>query len=336
VGVFLGYGIPGIVALLVVFRWLALAIFCFLCIRLFQPLKVTPRFRFTYLRDLASFGTWVTVSSIAGPLLVYMDRFMIGTLLTMTFVAYYSAPYEIVSRFMIVPSSLVATLFPAFSTLTGSNEQTKQKNILVRSLKYLFLVAAPFVILMVFFAKDILTIWLGTEYAQQSTLVFQILFVGMFLNSLASLPHSLIQGIGRPDIPAKFHLLELVPYVGIAWFLIGKYAIVGAALAWTFRVALDGFLLWAAAWKLIRIPQRLIVNTGLLGDTITLVWLAGALKMITLSDNSLSIQVTLAAVIMLLFALFVWCYSLNSNERKDFKLTFRQLLNKKPRFESAK
>jgi O-antigen/teichoic acid export membrane protein len=327
IGVFLGYGLPGIVALLVTFRWLALAILCFLYIRLFSPWKVPSRFRLADLRILVSFGVWVTVSSIIGPVLVYLDRFIIGILQTMTAVAHYSAPYEMVVRLIIIPSSIVATLFPAFSALIGANEQSKNKEILVRSSKYLFLVTAPIVALMIFFAEDILTVWLGKEFAQRSTLVFQILSIGVLFNSLAYLPHSLIQAMGRPDVPAKFHLIELVLYVGLAWFLIGKFAVVGAALAWTLRVALDGFLLWAAAWKFIRVPDYVFVTNGMLGGAISLVGLAGAFLMISFSDNSLTMQAILASVALILFALTVWYFALDAEERRTFKLALSELLN---------
>ena len=53
-------------------------------------------------RELLSFGSWVTISNIVGPLMIYFDRFVIGALLTMTAVAYYTTPFDVVTRFTII------------------------------------------------------------------------------------------------------------------------------------------------------------------------------------------------------------------------------------------
>src|SRR5262249_6635199 len=95
-------------------------------------------------------------------------------------------------------------------------------------------------------APEGLTLWLGPEFAAQSTFVMQCLAVGVFLNGLAQVPSALTQGVGRPDLTFKLHLLELAPYLAIAMYLIRTRGIEGAALAWTARTALDFVLFfWA-------------------------------------------------------------------------------------------
>ena len=48
-------------------------------------------------------------------------------------------------------------------------------------------------------------------------------------------------------MPAKFHVLKLLPYIGILWVLIDLLGVPGAAWAWDLRVLADALLLfWAA------------------------------------------------------------------------------------------
>ena len=47
---------------------------------------------------LLRFGGWMTVSNIVGPLMVTLDRFLIGALISVSAVAYYATPYEVVSQ----------------------------------------------------------------------------------------------------------------------------------------------------------------------------------------------------------------------------------------------
>ena len=64
--------------------------------------------------------------------------------------------------------------------------------------------------------------WLGADFARQSTRVMQWLALGVLLNGLAQVPSALMQGVGRPDLTAKLHLVELPPYLLAAWHLIGR------------------------------------------------------------------------------------------------------------------
>ena len=78
---------------------------------------------------------------------------------------------------------------------------------------------------------------------ENSTLVLQILAAGVLVNSLALIPFTYIQGVGRPDVTAKFHLVEAPFYLLLLWFGVQHFGIVGAATAWTIRVSVDGILL---------------------------------------------------------------------------------------------
>ncbi len=46
------------------------------------------------------------MSNIVGPNMLYFGRFVIGALMTMTAVAYYTTPYEVVVNLAIVPDAL--------------------------------------------------------------------------------------------------------------------------------------------------------------------------------------------------------------------------------------
>lgn len=103
--------------------------------------------------------------------------------------------------------------------------------------------------LIVTLAHEGLDLWLGAEFAQNSTRVLQWLVVGRFINGLAQIPFALIQSAGRPDLTAKLHFIELPFYLLIVWWLIGAYGIEGAAVAWVARVAVDTLILFGIAHR---------------------------------------------------------------------------------------
>jgi Na+-driven multidrug efflux pump len=67
--------------------------------------------------------------------------------------------------------------------------------------------------------------------------------------------------MGRPDINAKFHMMELVLHVPLAWWLITNYGVTGAAIAWTVRVTIDATLLFVAASRLLETPLWKLLTT---------------------------------------------------------------------------
>jgi O-antigen/teichoic acid export membrane protein len=188
----------------------------------------------------------MTVTNVIGPVMVTLDRFLIGALVTMTAVAYYATPYEVVTKFLLFPSALMGVMFPAFST-GFANDVSRTALLFTRSAKSLFLALFPLMLCTVALAQDGLKLWLGPEFAQHSFRVLQWLAVGVFVNSLAQVPFAFLQSVGRPDLTAKLHLIELPIYLSLLWWLISARGIEGAAIAWTVRVALDALcLFWLA------------------------------------------------------------------------------------------
>jgi len=235
-------------------------VFFVLSVRVFPALMRFPRFHVAEAKLLLGFGGWITISSVVGPLLVYVDRFALGILMTMTAVAYYAAPYEIVTRLLIVPISLAGTLFPAFSGRYQGGSISALEILVASSMKYLLLVLAPLVVVLLAFSGEILRLWLGPDFASQSALALGILSVGLLANSVAQVPFALIQGLGRPDLTAKIHLAEVPIQVALAWALVSRWGITGAAVAWTARTTLDAMLLSVAALRVSSISWRSLVN----------------------------------------------------------------------------
>lgn len=223
-------------------RVLFLVLHAAACFYAFPPLRAHIGIARSEIRRLLSFGGWMTVTNVIGPLMMYMDRFVIGAVLTISAVAYYVTPYEIVTRLLTVPAALAAVLFPAFAAAksSGSSHATTLYSMGERAILGIL---APIVLVLVVFAEEGLRLWLGEDFAQNSTAVLQWLAIGVFLNGYAQVPFTFIQGIGRADITAKLHLLELPIYIALMFWLLNAHGIVGVAIAWLLRAAVDAALL---------------------------------------------------------------------------------------------
>jgi O-antigen/teichoic acid export membrane protein len=324
-GAMAGFGLPGIMILLTSSRLITLVVWAVIGLKAFPILKRGFALHRETIKPMLSFGGWLTVSSLVGPLLIYLDRFFIGSLLTMAALGYYAAPYELVLRLGILPQSLIITLFPAFSALEGRQELEKARILYGRSVKYLFLAIGTMIVLLVFFARLFLKLWLGESFAINSTLVFQILAVGFFANALANIPFSFLQGIGRADITAKFHLAEVVFYVPLVWALIKQWGIEGAAAAWAIRVTVDMVLLFWGAWKIGKMAPSTLAENGVVRGAIalSLYALAGYLLKGRPWGGYGLIVLTLGYLVALSF------YALNKDEKLWVLNKSRQILKRR-------
>ena len=162
------------------------------------------------LRRVLSFGGWVLVSNSITPLLLYFDRFALGSIIGLAAVGFYTAPYEGVTRLLLVPVSLIGSLLPALSSLEAQSERERFRDLTSTSMRALMVVmAAPLAVVFVF-APELLRVWLGADYADQSGTALRILAIGVFTNALAHPLFISLYAKNRPDLPAKFHLIELV------------------------------------------------------------------------------------------------------------------------------
>lgn len=198
-------------------------------------------------RALFAFGGWMTVSNIISPAMVYMDRFFIGAILGVGMVAYYTTPYEVVFKLNFFPEAVFGVLFPLMSARLANQEQDPDHlyslgNTLMAAVMF------PMTFFLVLGAHDILTVWIGAKFAQESTLIMQILAIGLCINSFSKVTFNLLQAKGRADLTAALHIIELPIYLTALWALAHRYGITGAAIAWALRMALDLLLLsWASS-----------------------------------------------------------------------------------------
>ena len=227
-----------IVATLVVGRFIGLAFHAGFCIARFPMLWPPLQWSSEAIRPLLSFGGWMTVSNIVNPIMSDLDRFLVGALISIQAVAFYATPYDVVTKLFIVPASFSSVFFPAFSTtLVADPRQTR--SLYLHAIRSVAMIMAPITLAVVLGAHLGLRIWLGPEFATNSTTVVQVLAVGTFIAALTFVPFTLIQGAGRPDWIAKVQLIELPIYLSIFWVLTRLFSITGTAIAFLIRFTLE-------------------------------------------------------------------------------------------------
>ena len=297
-----------VVAVLMIARLVSWCAYAALCLHVEPALRYSVSIHRAMVRPLISFGGWMTVTNIVGPLMIYLDRFLIGAVVSMTAVAYYTTPYEVVTKLWIIPGAFMGVMFPAFAAALVQ-DRARAALLFGRTVSYIFFSLFPVVLIIVTLAHDGLTLWIGSEFAANSTLVLQLLAVGVFINSLAQVPFGLVQGGGRPDLTAKLHLFELPFYLLILWWLLGTYGIVGVAIAWVIRVTVDALLLFIMARRLLAVTHSFEQRTVFVVGLVLFVLVGGAVV------PDLAMKALFLLLVLPLFAVSVWFKVLADDEK---------------------
>ncbi len=225
------------------------AVYFWLCLLTVQGLE-RVKINISMTRSLLSFGSWMTISNVISMIMNYMDRLVIGSVVSLAAVAYYATPNEMITKLWVVPASLVGVLFPAIATgMVSDKEHTI--SMFGKTMNYMILLLFPVTIIVVSFAREGLGIWLGSDFATNSSSILQWLAVGVFINSISHAPFAMLHGVGRPDLTAKMHFVEFPLYFGLLWYLLHVYGVLGAAIAWVIRFTIDTSLLFIITGRLV-------------------------------------------------------------------------------------
>ena len=298
------------IAVLVALRLLGCLAHVWVCLRVMPARFGQGSFDGSFVIPLIRFGSWMTVNNVVGPLMFYVDRFVVGALLSVSAIAYYTTPVDMVLRITVIPSALIGVLFPAFA-LSLRQDPERSATLLARGLKYAFMIVFPIALVIVAFAPEGLRFWLGPTFSAQGASVLRWAAAGVFVNSLSTIPFGLIQSAGRPDVTAWMLAIELPLYGVVLYIFTRWWGIEGTAIAWTLRLVIEAVVVLLLADRLLPRVTRLVpkqfaaVAIGLL-----------ALYLVSL-PLELGPRAALLGFVLLVSGFVVWQWGLTPKER-DF------------------
>lgn len=297
-------------------RVVALAVYLAIAFAVIEPTRATARLDRRWTRPLVQFGSWMTIANLTTPVLDYADRFVIGAVLSVAAVAYYTAPFEVITKLWIVPTAITAVIFPAISRDRAAAER-RSGRIYTAGLKAVAILLVPPVALLIAYAPDALGAWLGGAYAARSVAVVRWIAAGVLVNSIAQVMYAYVQAAGRPDLIARLALIELAPFLGAVAWAVRTDGIRGAAIVWTSRVTVDAIALAVLAHRLGR--SHGLTTRAPFGVA---AFAAGAIGLAAVAATS-SARTTITIGASLLFVPLVWMIVLSRDDRRALKRSLR-------------
>lgn len=220
-------------------------------------------------RSLLAFGGWTTVSNVVSPLLSLFDRFIIGSMRGAASVALYVVPFNVISQLTMVPYAASTAIFTRMATLPPREAGDLNRD----ALTTLACIVTPMSLIAAALIEPFFQIWLGAGIASRTLPVAYILLIGMWANSLATVPFVRLQAQGSPKLIAIAHLVEIPPYVALLYFGLTHLGIAGAALAWSARCVADAVVLGVMAKTEWSVMRKLLRHAILASSAIGVAWM---------------------------------------------------------------
>jgi O-antigen/teichoic acid export membrane protein len=229
------------------------------------PLIGLPLIDRSHIKPLIHYGGWISVITLLGPLLVTIDRVIIASLSGAKAAAYYSVPYNLVSRTMVISGSLSSAIFPRLAAASIGHAQ----KIALRATTVLVAIMTPVVIIGLFVVHPFLDLWVGEAFAKSSAGVAELILLGVWINALVIPHHARLLAADDPKTVVIIYLIQIPIYFLMLWLGITYWGIMGAAAAWSLRVLVDTAMLLHVAGALkhtlrVMIPSLIIVITAAL------------------------------------------------------------------------
>lgn len=280
------------------------------------------KFDYNLIKPIFKLSGWMTISNIIVPIIIYIDRIVVASIISASALTYYATPYEIISKILIIPSAITAVLFPTFAA-NFIKEPKGTSRLSDKVIKYIILILFPIIITIIIFAFEFLQIWLGDEFAFNSYKILQFLSIGFFFNSIAFIPFSFIEGIGRPDVTAKLQLIELPFYIFFMLIAVKSFGTLGASFVFMLRMITDCILMIYFSKKIVGKN----FNTHLSKKNFSIFMVLVILIIISL-NSVLSIKIVSTILLLLIFLILTWTYFLDEKDKIFIILRLRELVEK--------
>lgn len=198
-----GYG-----AWALVFGYLSGAIGTSLVVNLQSKWRPALSFNKDIFREMFRFGSFMTIQSILGWMMVRVDNLFVGRFLGASNLGI----YRIAFTYGYLPWQLIGLPFynfayPFFCKMNGNLKEFRDKYILY--LKWISIASVPTGVAFVFLIPFVIPVLLGHKWLQALP-VLQIIAITSILSSISGLNLEVYKAIGKPHISAKFFTIRVL------------------------------------------------------------------------------------------------------------------------------
>ncbi len=190
-------------------------------------------FRVEILRGVAGFAGGLTAITVIGAILTQSDKLILSGMLSLEAFGYYMLAWVVARSLYRVAGPVYVAVYPKFCKLVELNDTTGLQNLYHFACQLVSVLIIPAAMLLVFFSREILDLWVRDANIVDNTYVLvSLLAAALGLNSLTLLPYALQLAYGWTRLTLYSGVVAVILFVPSIVVLTNLYAEAGAAAAW--------------------------------------------------------------------------------------------------------
>lgn len=226
-----GYGVEIVVYWFGICYVARIGIYILVCLFFFEVSMMIPGFKFYVLKRNSKYISRLIFSTAISAVLRQFDKIVLSKLLPIGAVGYYGFLNSGLSKTRIITSSVGQAIFPSLSKMFERGEKEEMLKTYDKVQDLVVFSTVPLFASAIYAGLPGLSFIFDMETASELFSPFLFLCLGLYLNSVLTIPHIFTLACGNSGIDAKQHVLDAVVYPAATFYLILEYKLVGAALA---------------------------------------------------------------------------------------------------------
>jgi len=224
-------------------------------------LVISYRPKFSWNREagiaLLHFGKYIILNTMIGWAVFNVDRMAIGKLLGMEQLGYYNIALFIgVFISDILVQVFAQSYFPAVSTI--ANQLTKVQGVFEKANSTIIALVAPFVMLLVLFSGEVISILYDPRYMLAGTALFWISLRSL-IQILINIQSGTLLALGRPVFVTISNALGLTFLAIMLPYLTTKYGLTGVGLAVVLATLIIGLVQTFTIIRYAKFDSRIVL-----------------------------------------------------------------------------
>ncbi len=193
--------------------------------------------------EILRFGFQIWLQMVGGALSNTLDRFLVGGIVSPAAAGVYAVCLQLSQQIHLLLTRALAYLLPAASEARSTDGDAADFLPLYRNgLNLTLLVIGATVPPLIIMAPQVLTFWVGPDFAAQGTQALQGLAYYFALMATVVAPFYMLNGMGKPEWNTVLMIFNGVVFVALALFLMPRFGLMGAVyarlLAFPFQAAI--------------------------------------------------------------------------------------------------
>ena len=196
--------------------------------RLLGYVKVGAAAGYPFWTSLGRFGVLKVVHQLLSQMVLYLDRLLVGALVSVEAVAWYTVAMELAQRLLMIQSNVAQAYYPA--ACAAVSDHASFGRLYLRSARAVAMLTFPVALVLAVLAEPLLVWWVGPDFAAAAPLL-QLVALAYAVMALTAIPAAAADALNQPGLSVRYGVVSVALNLTLALILIPRLGARGAAVA---------------------------------------------------------------------------------------------------------